>query len=187
MGCPGQTHSYGMSESRSEAITKKPIQNTVPQRAIGRGTKGLSRHISCVRIFRSCRRGPHTCVCRDPFHRSAPVTFTAAKTICDAEQSSRRSCGYVVNESTTGLMDGRFFRESCMRANSFELDYEAALDELLEENLERWGINCAAGIAPNGNYSAALFTVPSGVYYWYWGKDPKGEICCLTADFFTYL
>ena len=84
-------------------------------------------------------------------------------------------------------MDGRFFRESCMRSNSFELDYEAALDELLEENLERWGINCAAGIAPNGDYSAALFTVPSGVYYWYWGKGQKGEICCLTADFFTYL
>ena len=90
-------------------------------------------------------------------------------------------------ESTTGLMDGRFFRESCMRSNSFELDYETALDELLEENLERWGINCAAGIAPNGDYSAALFTVPSGVYYWYWGKGQKGEICCLTADFFTYL
>ena len=71
--------------------------------------------------------------------------------------------------------------------NSFELDYETALDELLEENLERWGINCAAGIAPNGDYSAALFTVPSGVYYWYWGKGQKGEICCLTADFFTYL
>jgi len=85
------------------------------------------------------------------------------------------------------LMDGRFFRESCMRSNSFELDYETALDELLEENLERWGINCAAGIAPNGDYSAALFTVPSGVYYWYWGKGQKGEICCLTADFFTYL
>lgn len=110
------------------------------------------------------------------FTDQPPVTFTAAKTICDAEQSSRRNCGYVVNESTTGLMDGRFFRESCMRSNSFELDYETALDELLEENLERWGINCAAGIAPNGNYSAALFTVPSGVYYWYWGKDPKGEI-----------
>ena len=107
------------------------------------------------------------------FTDQPPVTFTAAKTICDAEQSSRRNCGYVVNESTTGLMDGRFFRESCMRSNSFELDYETALDELLEENLERWGINCAAGIAPNGNYSAALFTVPSGVYYWYWGKDPK--------------
>ena len=27
----------------------------------------------------------------------------------------------------------------------------------------------------------------SGVYYWYWGKDKKGGICCLTADFFTYL
>ena len=51
-----------------------------------------------------------------------PVTFTAAKTIWDAEQSRRRYCGYVVNESTTGLMDGRFFRESCMRSNSFELD-----------------------------------------------------------------
>lgn len=90
------------------------------------------------------------------FTDQPPVTFTAAKTICDAEQSSRRNCGYVV-------------------------------DELLEENLERWGINCAAGIAPNGDYSAALFTVPSGVYYWYWGKGQKGEICCLTADFFTYL
>lgn len=118
---------------------------------------------------------------------SPPLPSRAAKTICDAEQSSRRNCGYVVNESTTGLMDGRFFRESCMRSNSFELDYETALDELLEENLERWGINCAAGIAPNGDYSAALFTVPSGVYYWYWGKGQKGEICCLTADFFTYL
>lgn len=78
------------------------------------------------------------------FTDQPPVTFTAAKTICDAEQSSRRNCGYVV-------------------------------DELLEENLERWGINCAAGIAPNGDYSAALFTVPSGVYYWYWGKGQKAR------------
>ena len=27
----------------------------------------------------------------------SPVTFTAAKTICDAEQSRRRNCGYVVD------------------------------------------------------------------------------------------
>ena len=74
-----------------------------------------------------------------------------------------------------------------MRDNSSAVDYEAAFDELLEENRERWGINCAAGISPDGDYSAALFTVPSGVYYWYWGKDKKGGICCLTADFFTYL
>ena len=32
----------------------------------------VSPGISYIRIFRSCRRGPHTCVCRDPFHRSAP-------------------------------------------------------------------------------------------------------------------
>ena len=57
------------------------------------------------------------------------------------------------------------------------------LDEILKENQERWGIRCAAGISPDGSYSAALFTVPSGVYYWYWGKDQKGEICCLVADF----
>ena len=52
-----------------------------------------------------------------------------------------------------------------MRSNSFELDYETALDELLEENLELRDINSAAGIAPSGDYSAALFTVPSGFYY----------------------
>ena len=121
------------------------------------------------------------------FTDQPPVTFTAAKTIWDVEQSRRRNCGYIVNESTTGFMDGRFFRESCMRDNSSAVDYEAAFDELLEENRERWGINCAAGISPDGDYSAALFTVPSGVYYWYWGKDKKGGICCLTADFFTYL
>ena len=61
------------------------------------------------------------------------------------------------------------------------------LDETLKETQERWGIRCAAGISPDGSYSAALFTVPSGVYYWYWGKDQNGEICCLVADFFTYL
>lgn len=121
------------------------------------------------------------------FTDQPPVTFTAAKTIWDVEQSRRRNCGYIVNESTTGFMDGRFFRESCMRDNSSAVDYESAFDELLDENRERWGINCAAGISPDGDYSAALFTVPSGVYYWYWGKDKKGGICCLTADFFTYL
>lgn len=39
MAAPSQIHLYGMLESRSEAIAKKPIQNTVPQRAIGRGTE----------------------------------------------------------------------------------------------------------------------------------------------------
>ena len=69
---------------------------------------------------------------------------------------------------------------------NLEINYDK-LDEILEENQERWGIRCAAGISPDGSYSAALFTVPSGVYYWYWGKDQKGKICCLVADFFTYL
>ena len=30
---------------------------------------------------------------------------------------------------------------------------------------------------------SGTFTVPSGIYYRYWGKDQKGDICCLVADF----
>ena len=116
-----------------------------------------------------------------------PVTFTAAKTLWDAERSRRRNCGYVVSESTTGFMDGQYFKDACMKSEFSDLEHEMVLDEILKENQERWGIRCAAGISPDGSYSAALFTVPSGVYYWYWGKDQKGEICCLVADFFTYL
>ncbi len=121
------------------------------------------------------------------FTDQPPVTFTAAKTLWDAEQSHRRNCGYVVSESTTGFTDGLYFKEACMKSEFSNLDHEMTLDEILEENQERWGIRCAAGISPDGSYSAALFTVPSGVYYWYWGKDQKGKICCLVADFFTYL
>ena len=116
-----------------------------------------------------------------------PVTFTAAKTLWDTERSRRRNCGYVVSESTTGFMDGQYFKDACMKSEFSDLEHEMVLDEILDENQERWGIRCAAGISPDGSYSAALFTVPSGVYYWYWGKDQKGEICCLVADFFTYL
>lgn len=36
----------------------------------GISAKGPSRHISCVRVFRSYRRGPHTCVCGNPFYGS---------------------------------------------------------------------------------------------------------------------
>ena len=84
-------------------------------------------------------------------------------------------------------MDGQYFKDACMKSEFSDLEHEMVLDEILNENQERWGIRCAAGISPDGSYSAALFTVPSGVYYWYWGKDQKGEICCLVADFFTYL
>ena len=121
------------------------------------------------------------------FSDQPPVTFTAAKTILDAEESHRKYCGYAVNESKTGFMDGQFFKDTCMQSQYAVVDFDAALDEALEENRERWGIDCAAGISPDGNYSAAIFTVQSGIYYWYWGQDKKGGICCLTADFFTYL
>ena len=115
-----------------------------------------------------------------------PVTFKAAKTLWDTERSRRRNCGYVVSESTTGFMDGQYFKDACMKSEFSDLEHEMVLDEILKENQERWGIRCAAGISPDGSYSAALFTVPSGVYYWYWGKDQNGEICCLVAFLHTF-
>lgn len=120
------------------------------------------------------------------FADQQPVDFIAAKTILDAEQSSRRYCGYVAN-GATGCTDARFFKDACIHPKSSEWNYDLTLDDALSENREQLGLSCAAGISPNGDYSAAIFTVPSGVYYWYWGKDKKGDICCLTADFFTYL
>lgn len=81
-------------------------------------------------------------------------------------------------------MDGQYFKDACMKSEFSDLEHEMILDEILEENQDRWGIRCAAGISPDGSYSAALFTVPSGVYYWYWGKDQNGEICCLVAELF---
>lgn len=116
-----------------------------------------------------------------------PATFSAAKTILDAEQSRRRYCGYVVDDAATGFMDGQFFRDACMQPQFSSLHLPIDFDELLEENQDECGLSCAAAISPEGNYSAALFTVPSGIYYWYWGKDKKGKICCLIADFFTFL
>ena len=94
---------------------------------------------------------------------------------------------HTVDGASLQNLDGQFFKDTCMQSKYAVVDFDAALDEALEENRERWGIDCAAGISPDGNYSAAIFTVQSGIYYWYWGQDKKGGICCLTADFFTYL
>ena len=69
-----------------------------------------------------------------------PVTFTAAKTLWDAERSRRRNCGYVVSESTTGFMDGQYFKDACMKSEFSDLEHEMVLDEILDENQERWGI-----------------------------------------------
>lgn len=124
-----------------------------------------------------------------------PGDFELRGGVVEAVNPSERTCSvrgefftmHVVSESTTGFMDGQYFKDACMKSEFSDLEHEMVLDEILEENQERWGIRCAAGISPDGSYSAALFTVPSGVYYWYWGKDQKGKICCLVADFFTYL
>ena len=49
-----------------------------------------------------------------------PVTFKAAKTLWDTERSRRRNCGYVVSESTTGFMDGQYFKDACMKSEFSE-------------------------------------------------------------------
>ena len=58
-----------------------------------------------------------------------PVTFKAAKTLWDTERSRRRNCGYVVSESTTGFMDGQYFKDACMKSEFSDLEHEMVLDE----------------------------------------------------------
>lgn len=44
--------------------------------------------------------------------------------------------------------------------------------------------------AQNAYYTELITGNPEWEFvdvYWYWGKDQNGEICCLVADFFTYL
>ena len=101
------------------------------------------------------------------FNNNVPVEFTAAKTIHDQEQKRKPPYRYVVEECRTGFMDAEVFHTICKLPKRMCLDYLIDFDE--------------------DELTAALFTImKSGVYYWYWGKDCNGEVCCLFADFFTY-
>lgn len=116
------------------------------------------------------------------FNDNSPVEFIAAKTVHDQKQSRRPPYRYVVNECRTGFVDAYVFRRIC------SLPKYALPDNLIDfDDTEDNGYRCVVGCSEDGELTAALVTVrKSGVYYWYWGKDRDGAICCLMADFFTY-
>lgn len=80
--------------------------------------------------------------------------------------------------------DAEVFHTICKLPKRMCLDYLIDFDEDENEDTE---FHCVVGSSEDGELTAALFTImKSGVYYWYWGKDCNGEVCCLFADFFTY-
>lgn len=110
-----------------------------------------------------------------------PVRYVAAKTIIDAETKRRGFCGYPVHEGVTGFMDANTFEQICNLPR-----YKEAYS-VLEPDESQDGI-CDYDILFDQvqNPCAVSFKVSSGYYYWYWGKDSKGELCSLIGDFFTF-
>lgn len=120
------------------------------------------------------------------FSNDTPVSFVVAKTICDTEIPRRGFCGYVVNDGTTGFMDADTFKKICSIPKFGTHRLLNLFDDAIEENEENLGLRCAVSTAENGELSAALLSAPSGIHYWFWGKDRKNKICCLIADFFSH-
>lgn len=115
------------------------------------------------------------------FSDKRPVRYVTAKTISDAETKRRGFCGYPVHESATGFMDADTFEKICNLPR-----YKDSLS-LLELDEDQEGIeNYAIAYDNERNPCAVQFRVAGGYYYWYWGKDSNGEICCLIGDFFTF-
>lgn len=126
------------------------------------------------------------------FSNKKPVRYVAAKSVYDVENNRKGACSYVVNDSQTGFMDGDIFKAICAlpkRGNPSSVvcfDYfDDMVDERLLETAEE--LPYALGYSKDGTPSAVRLKAPSGKYYWYWGKDSSGRICCLVADFFSYL
>ncbi len=102
----------------------------------------------------------------------------------DQEQKRKPPYRYVVEECRTGFMDAEVFHTICKLPERMCIDYLIDFDKDENEDTE---FRCAVGSSEDGELTAALLTImKSGVYYWYWGKDCNGDICCLFADFFTY-
>lgn len=116
------------------------------------------------------------------FSDKRPVRYTTAKTISDTDSKRRGFCGYPVSESTTGFMDADIFEKICNLPRYKDAHSLLELDED-QEGIEDYAI----AYDDNKNPCAVQFHVASGYYYWYWGKDSNGEICCLIGDFFTFV
>ncbi len=114
------------------------------------------------------------------FTSKKPVKFVTAKTIVDTESKRRGFCGYPVHNSATGFMDADLYEQICSLPR-FTESYS------LIENEEPDEFHCATVYFDDSqNPCAVRLQVPSSYYYWYWGKDSNGEICCLIGDYFTF-
>ena len=120
------------------------------------------------------------------FSDNPPVKFSPAKTKFDTEHHRKGFCGYAVQDSMTGIMDAEVFRLLCKipRFSFVEevIDFDLALEDINGYS----GLRCGVGSSEDGTLTAAIMSVNSGIYYWYWGLDRFGKICCLIADFFTF-
>jgi len=118
------------------------------------------------------------------FSNQKPSSYIAAKSIYDTEKKRRGFCGYLVNDCRTGFMDAEVFRKVCALPRFSSSEDLIDFDDPEEDYSDK--VPCKIGSAKDGTPTAAMFSVHNGVYYWYWGKDRKGNLCTLTADFFTY-
>ena len=118
------------------------------------------------------------------FSDQKPVSYVAAKSIYDVEKNRLGFCGYFVDGYCTGFMDAELFRKVCALPACSMAEDLLSFDEPEKDYSNI--VPCKIGSTKDGTPLATMFPVQSGVYYWYWGKDRKGNPCTLTADFFTY-
>ncbi len=119
------------------------------------------------------------------FSNENPVSFEPAKSIYDTKNKRKGKCGYIVHDSQTGFMDAEVFRSLCALPRTVQPFQLLHFDSLNEETGE--DMPYCIGASLDGALSAAYFRVQSGCYYWYWGTDAQGNICCLIADFFSFV
>lgn len=115
------------------------------------------------------------------FSDKRPVSFVTAKTIVDTESKRRGFNGYPVRDSQTGFLDAEEFTQIC------NLPKMQSPERILEDNDEYMGDDYTLLTNQSQVPCAVSIKIPRGYYYWYWGKDRKGEICCLIGDFFSFL
>lgn len=125
------------------------------------------------------------------FSNTTPVSYEKAVSVFDAENNRRGLCGYIVNDCKTGLMDSEVFKINSN--NPKKTNWESVIvfdwDDYDDFLLDDGGASLpyCVGFSEKGELNAIRLEVQSGCYYWYWGKDKEGKVCCLIGDFFTYV
>lgn len=113
------------------------------------------------------------------FSSKKPTRFVAAKSIIDTETKRRGFNGYPTHNGTTGFMDTDLYTRLCNLSR-----YKDGYSILREDDRNNSDVSITYDDALNP--LAVRIHVPSSYYYWYWGKDSSGNICCLIGDFFTF-